>query len=168
MPRIRAVLAAAFAVAVTIPATASAKDFAIVARDIVPSGERSGSRSVPGAAEEHGRERRARQRKPIALGERRDGGAGGGPGPREFAVRYCGGGNLKRCRAQLWAALDAAGRQLAAQQGPNPAAWRASATRERITFIPGLLKTTMRYTNRPGGIQQVLSFSGHSPETAFR
>ncbi len=29
---------------------------------------------------------------------------------------------------------------------------------ERIKFVPGLLATTMRYTNRPSGIQQVISF----------
>ena len=38
-----------------------------------------------------------------------------------------------------------------------------SATAERITFVPGLLPLTMRYTNRPSGIQQVLSFGGHAP-----
>jgi hypothetical protein len=27
--------------------------------------------------------------------------------------------------------------------------------------VPGLLKTTMAYTNRPSGIQQVISFNGH-------
>jgi acyl-homoserine lactone acylase PvdQ len=92
----------------------------------------------------------------------------GDPVRGKFAVRYCGGGRLPRCRAQLWAALDRVGQQLAAKQGPNPAAWRASATRERITFVPGLLTTTMRYTNRPSGIQQVLSFSGHSPDDTGR
>jgi acyl-homoserine lactone acylase PvdQ len=81
----------------------------------------------------------------------------------KYAVRYCGGGNLKRCRKLLWAAIDAAGNQLAAAQGPNPASWRSSATAERITFVPGLLTFTMRYSNRPSGIQQVLSFFGHSP-----
>jgi hypothetical protein len=29
------------------------------------------------------------------------------------------------------------------------------------SFVPGLLPTTMRYTNRPTGIQQVISFKGH-------
>ncbi len=81
----------------------------------------------------------------------------------KFHVRYCGGGSLKRCRALLWAALDQAGRELAAAQGPNPASWRASAVAERIRFIPGLLPITMRYTNRPTGIQQVISFFGHAP-----
>jgi acyl-homoserine lactone acylase PvdQ len=75
--------------------------------------------------------------------------------------RYCGRGNLANCARDLWAALNAAGVRLAAQQGPNPDAWRASATPERISFTPGLLTTTMRYTNRPSGIQQVISFKGH-------
>ena len=40
----------------------------------------------------------------------------------------------------------------------------SSATAERIKFVPlGLLPYTMRYTNRPSGIQQVLSFGGHAP-----
>jgi acyl-homoserine lactone acylase PvdQ len=93
----------------------------------------------------------------------------------KFSVRYCGAGNLKRCRAQLWAAIDRAGRGLAARQGSNPAAWRSSATRERISFVPGLFKlpgvstpVTMRYANRPSGIQQVLSFSGHAPADTGR
>jgi len=75
--------------------------------------------------------------------------------------RYCGGGDINRCRADLWGALDAAGAELAATQGPDPAAWRADATRERIRFLPGLLPYTMRYTNRPSGIQQVIEFKGH-------
>jgi acyl-homoserine lactone acylase PvdQ len=80
-----------------------------------------------------------------------------------FRVRYCAAGNAADCRTALWAAIDAAGDQLAAAQGANPTAWRADATKERISFIPGLLKTTLRYTNRPSGIQQVISFSGHRP-----
>ena len=86
----------------------------------------------------------------------------------KFSVSYCGAGNVKRCRAQLWNAIDKAGNQLAAKQGSNPSAWRSSATRERITFVPGLLPFTMRYTNRPSGIQQVVSFSGHSAQDTGR
>jgi acyl-homoserine lactone acylase PvdQ len=80
----------------------------------------------------------------------------------EYHLRYCGAGNIKRCRRLLWDAIDKAGDELAAQQGTDPSAWRASATTERITFIPGLLPFTMRYANRPTGIQQVLSFFGHA------
>jgi acyl-homoserine lactone acylase PvdQ len=80
-----------------------------------------------------------------------------------YAIRYCGGGSLKLCRRLLWSAINKAGNALQAKQGPNPAAWRASATAQRITFTPGLLPYTMRYTNRPSGIQQVVSFDGHAP-----
>jgi acyl-homoserine lactone acylase PvdQ len=86
----------------------------------------------------------------------------------KFGVRYCGGGNLQRCRTQLWKAIDKAGKKLAASHGSDPAAWRASATAERIKFVPGMLPFTMRYTNRPTGIQQILSFSGHSPQDTGR
>ncbi len=78
-----------------------------------------------------------------------------------FANRYCGNGDLAACRAALWAALEAAGGQLQAAQGADPTAWRADAARERIDFAPGLLPYTMRYTNRPSGIQQVIEFGGH-------
>jgi acyl-homoserine lactone acylase PvdQ len=75
---------------------------------------------------------------------------------------YCGGGDLGQCRRVIWSQLQAAASELTAEQGTsNPAAWRADATAERISFVPGLLPTTMRYTNRPSGIQQVISFDGH-------
>ncbi|MGH2867149.1 MAG: hypothetical protein ACRDNK_06210 [Solirubrobacteraceae bacterium] len=70
---------------------------------------------------------------------------------------------MQRCRGLMWGAIDRAGRQLAAQQGPIPSVWHASATAEQITFVPGLLPYRMAYTNRPSGIQQILSFSGHAP-----
>lgn len=86
-----------------------------------------------------------------------------------FHVRYCGGGSIRRCRSLLWHALDQAGRKLAVAQGADPANWRASAIPERISFLPGLLGTfTIRYTNRPTGIQQVLSFFGHAPQDTGR
>jgi acyl-homoserine lactone acylase PvdQ len=79
-----------------------------------------------------------------------------------FNVRYCGAGVKAACQADVWAAIDAAGADLAQSQGTeDPTAWRSDATRERITFVPGLLPYTMRYTNRPTGIQQVISFKGH-------
>lgn len=80
----------------------------------------------------------------------------------KFNLRYCGGGSLKLCAKLLWSALNQAGNDLASQQGPNPQIWHSSATAEEITFVPGLLHYRMRYTNRPTGIQQVLSFSGHA------
>lgn len=82
--------------------------------------------------------------------------------PQPFANAYCGSGSLARCRQSIWAAIAAAGRELTSQERTaEPAAWHASATAERITFIPGLLPYTMSYTNRPSGIQQVISFNGH-------
>ena len=52
-----------------------------------------------------------------------------------------------------------ASKQLAAEQGPNPALWRAPNV--RITFPPGLLPYTMRWTNR-STFQQVIEFTGSS------
>jgi acyl-homoserine lactone acylase PvdQ len=80
-----------------------------------------------------------------------------------YTIQFCGGGHLSRCRALLWSALDRAGRQLASQQGPNPQAWRSDANREKISYVPGLLPFKLRYTNRPSGLQQIISFSGHAP-----
>ena len=79
-----------------------------------------------------------------------------------FQNSYCGHGVKSACQQAIWNAIAAAGAELTADQGTsNPAAWRADATAERIHFAPGLLPTTMRYTNRPSGIQQVISFNGH-------
>jgi acyl-homoserine lactone acylase PvdQ len=77
-----------------------------------------------------------------------------------FSTRYCGRGDFAACRASLWAALDDAGAELTAAQGPDPDAWRANANPERIQFAPGFLPTTMRWTNRPT-FQQAISYSGH-------
>jgi hypothetical protein len=79
---------------------------------------------------------------------------------RPFATRFCGGGDLAACRGSLWAALDAAATELEAAQGPDPAAWRASAAAERTTF--GFLPRSMRFANRPT-FQQVVTFTGHRP-----
>jgi acyl-homoserine lactone acylase PvdQ len=81
--------------------------------------------------------------------------------PKPLNNSYCGKGRLKACQNAIWGAIDAAGNELAAAQGPDPAAWRADADAERIDFAPGVLPTTMRYTNRPSGIQQVISFNKH-------
>jgi acyl-homoserine lactone acylase PvdQ len=78
----------------------------------------------------------------------------------QFANSYCGAGDAIACSRSLWAALDAAGNELAAAQGADPAAWRADATAERIHFAPGILTASMRWTNRPT-YQQILSFDGH-------
>ena len=79
-----------------------------------------------------------------------------------FKTKFCGAGDLTACRDSLWAAIDAAGAELATAQGSeDPAAWTSDANAERIKFQPGLLPFTMRYTNRPTGIQQLIEFKGH-------
>ena len=71
---------------------------------------------------------------------------------------FCGGGDPRACRASLWAAIAATGSQLRAEQGLDANAWRADATRERLSF--GFLPKTARWTNRPT-FQQVVTFAGH-------
>jgi acyl-homoserine lactone acylase PvdQ len=79
-----------------------------------------------------------------------------------FENAYCGKGKLGACQRKIWRALGKSGKEITAIQGTgNPKLWRADATAERIKFAPNLLTTTMRYTNRPSGIQQVISFNGH-------
>jgi acyl-homoserine lactone acylase PvdQ len=84
----------------------------------------------------------------------------GAPVAGRFKTRFCGNGDLAACRASLWGAIDAAGNELAAEQGSsNPADWRASATPERIRF-GAFFPFTMRWTNRPT-FQQAISYAGH-------
>ena len=78
-----------------------------------------------------------------------------------YSRRYCGNGSLRACRASLWAAIQAAAAKLAASQGANPSGWHSSASAERISFIPGLIPFTMRWTNR-STFQQVIEFTGHA------
>ncbi|MDX6582350.1 MAG: hypothetical protein QOI10_1534 [Solirubrobacterales bacterium] len=79
-----------------------------------------------------------------------------------FENAYCGRGKLKACQSSIWAAIAAAGAELTTSQGTaDPSLWRSDANRERIHFAPGLFSPSMRYTNRPSGIQQVISFDGH-------
>ncbi len=78
-----------------------------------------------------------------------------------YSRRYCGNGSLKACRASLWAAIQAAAMKLKASQGPSPSKWYSSATAERISFVPGLIPFTMRWTNR-STFQQVIEFTGHA------
>jgi acyl-homoserine lactone acylase PvdQ len=73
---------------------------------------------------------------------------------------FCGGGDYRRCQASLREALDEAYSAVQAAQGPDPTAWRADATAERLSF--GFLPLTARWTNRPT-FQQVITFAGHRP-----
>ncbi len=76
--------------------------------------------------------------------------------------KFCGLGVKTACQQAIWQAIADSGAALTISQGTSdPTLWRSSATAERITFAPGILPTTMRYTNRPTGIQQVISFNGH-------
>jgi acyl-homoserine lactone acylase PvdQ len=75
-----------------------------------------------------------------------------------FSVTYCGKGRLGLCRSEVWNAIQATGDQLTAEQGTSdPAAWRASAIDDQFTYTP-LPLVTSPYSNRPTGIQQVISF----------
>jgi acyl-homoserine lactone acylase PvdQ len=80
-----------------------------------------------------------------------------------YSRRYCGNGDLAACRESLWASLQAAANELAAAQGEDPNGWFADANAERILFRPGVLSSTMRWTNRANGFEQVMEFGGHRP-----
>ena len=80
--------------------------------------------------------------------------------PGAFETRFCGAGDVTACAASLWGALDDAAAALEAAQGPDPAAWRADATAERIRFAPGILTRTMRGSNKPT-FQQAITFATH-------
>jgi hypothetical protein len=84
----------------------------------------------------------------------------GMPVKGRYSRHYCGHGSLSVCRAALWGAIQGAVTQLAAKQGSNPNAWRTPA--RRISFAPGLIPYTMRWTNR-STFQQVIEFTGHAP-----
>ena len=84
-----------------------------------------------------------------------------------FRVKYCGHGKKPACQKAVWAAIAAGGVDATAKYGSsNPSSWRVDTVRsetnsgEQIEFSP-LKLITMRYTNRPSGIQQVISFKGH-------
>ena len=81
--------------------------------------------------------------------------------PSPFNLAYCGKGNLEKCQSDVWKAIEKSGDEIAAEQGTgDPTQWHSDATAEQIQFRPLPLKT-MRYANRPSGIQQVISFDGH-------
>jgi acyl-homoserine lactone acylase PvdQ len=76
-----------------------------------------------------------------------------------YSTRFCGNGDLPTCAASLWASLEAAGEELAAEQGPDPNGWRKSTQVERTKFAPGLIDKTIQFSNRPT-FQQAISFRG--------
>ena len=73
----------------------------------------------------------------------------------KYALRYCGKGKVTTCSASLWKAIDKATASLAKSQGSDPAAWRVA--NRSIEFSP-LPLFKMQYSNKPTGIQQVLTF----------
>jgi acyl-homoserine lactone acylase PvdQ len=85
----------------------------------------------------------------------------GEPLKAPFRTKFCGSGDKAACQATVWQAFKDAGDAIATAQGGDVSAWLMDANAERITFAPGLLPTTIRYTNRPSGIQQVITFTGH-------
>ena len=82
--------------------------------------------------------------------------------PSPFSNAYCGKGKLSKCQNDIWKAIDDVGRRDRRRPGHRRSGRLAlgRATAEQIHFSPLPLKT-MRYTNRPSGIQQVISFDGH-------
>ncbi len=76
-----------------------------------------------------------------------------------FSQTYCA-TTAEACATKLWKAIDTAAAALAEKLGPDPAAWRSPSSIQTIKFSP-LPLIDMDYTNRPSGIQQVISFNGH-------
>ena len=86
----------------------------------------------------------------------------GEPLKAPYRTKFCGAGDRAACQATVWQAFKDAGDAIAAAQGSGDVgAWFMDANAERIKFAPGLLPTTIRYTNRPSGIQQVITFTKH-------
>jgi hypothetical protein len=73
-----------------------------------------------------------------------------------FATSFCGAGDIDTCRADLWAAVDGALTQIAAERGDDPTTWLNEGA--RVTFVPGLIEDDFRFTNRPT-FQQVIEFA---------
>jgi acyl-homoserine lactone acylase PvdQ len=73
----------------------------------------------------------------------------------KYHLKYCGDGSVSKCSSQLWGAIAAAGKTLAAKQGADPTKWTEKAA--TISFSPIPL-TTFQYTNKPTGIHQVMAF----------
>jgi acyl-homoserine lactone acylase PvdQ len=73
----------------------------------------------------------------------------------QYHLKYCGDGSVSKCSSQLWGAIAAAGKTLAAKQGADPTKWTEKTA--TISFSPIPL-TTFQYTNKPTGIHQVMAF----------
>lgn len=81
----------------------------------------------------------------------------GRPVRGRYGVRYCGRGNVQRCAADLWAAIETGAQAAAARFGTtDPAQWHSPTVRTSFTPLP---LATIQYTNRPTGIHQVFQFA---------
>ncbi|MEP1122316.1 MAG: penicillin acylase family protein [Ilumatobacter sp.] len=80
----------------------------------------------------------------------------GEPVEGEFAVSYCGAGDVDACSAALWTAIDEALAVVAAERGDDPSTWLGEGS--RTTFVPGLVPNDFRTTNRPT-FQQVIEWA---------
>jgi acyl-homoserine lactone acylase PvdQ len=81
----------------------------------------------------------------------------GGDVAGRLNVRYCGRGDVERCAADLWAAIERGAQAEARRQGgSDPAQWRRPTV--TISFSP-LPLAEMQYTNRPSGIHQVMQLA---------
>jgi hypothetical protein len=73
----------------------------------------------------------------------------------------CGGGDLAKCQAAMWSALDVAYQQTRAAQflgNPNVSQWAKWTVPDRIAFLPYIFNfNSMRWVNKPT-YQQVMSF----------
>jgi hypothetical protein len=75
----------------------------------------------------------------------------------EYNLSYCGNGSLEDCRASLWQVIEQVSDELAAEYGSDdPTTWLREG--HRIVFAPGLIRETIRATNRPT-YQHVLEFA---------
>lgn len=73
-----------------------------------------------------------------------------------YNVSYCGDGDLGRCAADLWTAIDGRISEIRADRGGAPDEWRREGLRS--TFTPDLIPDDFRSTNRPT-YQQVIEFA---------
>ena len=80
----------------------------------------------------------------------------GKPVKGKYTLKYCKGGTVKTCSAAMWKAINTAAKDLANKQGSDVTKWQVKA--RTITFSPVPL-VTMSYSNKPTGIQQVMTFN---------
>ena len=81
----------------------------------------------------------------------------GAPVTGPLRLRYCGNGDVARCAAALWAAIEKGATAEAGRQGTtDPSQWHRPTV--KISFTPFPL-VDMQYTNRPSGIHQVMQFA---------